>query len=386
MENVMNFKRNIAFILLIGLIMGVLGSFSFLIGMELPAPINMKTLLDSSHVNLNRFYGYDEQEQLDYLSFNYANTCRLSPSRINSFNGIEKIMRRSGPYNEVPYTGPIHTTDSWRGKFFLHTRDYNIKSLIFDNQGFTTINGEDINHLKTIFPNLKCISLKNNKITRIIGAFNVRHLEIHLEGNPIQSIEIETPEKCNYLEFFTDSNVPVRFKQNIYSKTKTWLKSLIAKSKSISYGLCPSKGGLIAGSIVLGLYALVKLKTGPIYENVERARVIEGLKTNLVNIVPKNLHEQATVTNIEVLLENLNLPLISREEPSLLKSILSYSADGMLIGAGLLTAVHTLGDVARELRSAARSNPYRICVQDQPYGIEWAQMPSGHTYKLFGKF
>lgn len=356
--------------------------------MQLP-PINMQTLLNNPNINLGSFYGQDAWVQLDCLVFNYAKTSVINASRINSFDGIEKIMRRPSRSAVTGWNGPIYTTDSWRGKFFLHTRDYCVESLNFDNQAFTQITGEDITHLKTIFPNLKRISLKNNQITRVAGAFNVRHLTINLQGNPLQSIEIETPEKCNYLEFITDGNipVPVQFRQNIYSKTKTWFKALVAKSKTITYGLLPSKAGVFAGALVLGIYALVKSKTGPIYENVERAGIIEGVKDKLVQIVPQNIQEQVAVSNIGTALEVLNLPVIIREEPGLLKSILSRSADGMLIGAGLLTAIHTAGEIGDALDNAAHHNPYRIRVQNiNNLPFNNTEMASGHTYRLFGRF
>lgn len=393
LEGIMDFKRKIAWILLAGLILGLFGSFSFLLGMEPanPASINMRTFLSNPKVNQNGRINLDQFIiNLTWnggLSFDYENTKKITTHKISSFDGIEETMRRDGSWNNEPLVSRLHSLDSWWGKFYLHTRDKYVKNLNFDNQDFTEITCEDITYLKTIFPNLQNLSLKNNKISKVTGALNVRHLRIELEGNPLTSIEIETPEKCNDVTFVTDNdNVSVQFKQNIYSKTKTWFKSLIAKSKVVAYELLPSYNAVVTGVIVLGIYKFIKVATEPfIYENVERAKVIESLQTKSTEIVPSNMQEEVAVASLKTLLESLKLPIIKRQDTDPVKSFFSRSADAMLVSAKLIAAGKTLWDINKALKDSAKKNKYRISVLSSRRWEPIAEIPSGYAYNLFGK-
>ncbi len=145
---------------------------------------------------------FGEEYNLD-LSFNKTDEILKTKKSIVSLEGIEKL-------GEYPWAKKVRLLDLSGHK----------------------IESGSVKKLKSTFPSLKFIILKNNEIKQIEDLIDENIEEIRLEGNPIQKISIRNPEQFNKTRIITDNlkEAPL-FKQNLKQRIAAWGQSLIAKSK-----------------------------------------------------------------------------------------------------------------------------------------------------------
>ena len=311
------------------------------------------------------------------LDLSYESTKGISENKLQSLNGIEKLAT-----------------------------DYRITHTIkFDNQDIEKVN---LGRLKKPFPELYTVSLKNNQIESIVQTEAIRLLEVDLTANPLKSITIKRPERCNYLKFKTDKpGVKVEFVQNTYSKTLTWLKSLAAKSKLwqntylVPMGDIPAFGLFMAvATTIIGAGVLV------IKAELNEWRIERGLKqlvlANDSQRIPLEEFKGQTLsslvekygqnTHISTLIQKTDsLPFTGKEK---LHELLASGISGFKITSFLIASYwmgnflhNTLwkekSDYSLDLQTRAKMSPYRIRVEAGNNIVKG--FPSNYNYKLFDK-
>lgn len=344
--------------------------------------------LHKKNLPLNTVLDYDSMTDETCIDLSYEKSKKVSLSQLQSLNGTQKLVFR----NE-------------KG----HAKDDKVKSLKLDNHNVEKI---DLANLKKHFPQLQKLSLKNNLIKQVSELQPIRKLEVDLTCNPLESITIKNPERCNYLQFKTDkADVKVDFAQNKFSKMHTWLKSFWAKSKNITSCYFPTTqiaiicAGLCVGGSLIGGWLAKQNDAWKADDALDGIVLANGQKVllsgeNLVNNFKEQaLSElvnkyggQACVTTLrKVTPSKSEVPIEFFTQSSVKLGLKVYGALQFL-GSGLIISVDTLISRCAEhttmpdyyLKENMRKNPYRIQVN---MGKEQLikEFPSNYTYKLFGK-
>ncbi|GMU19282.1 MAG: hypothetical protein AMXMBFR12_04740 [Candidatus Babeliales bacterium] len=339
--------------------------------------------LNKKNLNLSVILNYDSMRDQTYINLSDEKIGKIVSSKLQSLNGIQKLVFR----NE-------------QGR----TQDGKVRSITLDNQDIEKV---DLGALKRTFPQLNQIYLKNNLIEKISETEKIRNLKINLNGNPLKSITIERPERCNYLSFKTDNpEVKVDLVQNRFSKTHTWLKSVLAKSKLFQDTYIGRFGslGLFVGSGFIG--GCVGIIEASIKNVQELERVQEGIKQIAVVSSQSRIPiEECTGKTLQELIEAYGNAayvgtLVSPAERDLVKDRVNeegveYLLKGMKIGCyayGAYLVANFLFDTLwnenlnynSNWRVKVAQNSARIRIKTGDRVVE--DFPSNYTYNLLGKF
>lgn len=314
------------------------------------------------------------------LDLSYESTKRIAQNKLQSLNGIERLANAYGPTHYI----------------------------YLDNQDIEKI---DLGLLQKKFSQLSYVSLKNNLIKSVSETQAIRKLTVALTCNPLKSITIKNPERCNYLNFKTDNpEVKVDFVQNRYSKIHTWLKAFVAKAKVMRSCYLPNfttfssiVGGVmgVAGALFpvfeyqdrsenqaeLGKLVLAKGKEILLANNV--LEEVKGIK--LSSIVEKYGQDARIVPLKELISARKDIPYTSSFLDGVCSGALVATAV-VAIGSAVVAAVDTGvrlygggGMFECELNEKMKKTSHRIDVRDSDDICTIAYFPSNYTYNLLGK-
>jgi hypothetical protein len=292
-----------------------------------------------------------------------------------------------------------------------------VAGLNLDNHDISTI---DLAFLDRVFPRLTQLSVKNNRIEKIYEKSPLRAIVVNLEGNPLNSITIENPERSNYLTFKTDNpGVKVDFVQSKWAKGLTWFKSLNAKTKATLEYLLPPRDTLIVPILAGALWGYMNhchenelrdlLKKIPHQDVAVLDGTIFNLNEEATDItkwyfIAAFLYKLCKFRGIQALVDHskvmpLDVAFAKCQIPSqfgymhtllsygtcVTKAALVYAAvEAGLGGISSLTGLCNVSLTDYLQRIKVRGNPYRIKIQNGDASIK--EFPSNYTYNLFGKF
>lgn len=224
-----------------------------------------------------------------------------------------------------------------------------VGALELDGHNISSI---DLALLRKIFPNLRELSLQNNRIENIVETEPISNLKINLYGNPLKSIVFENPERCDSLKLSSTGKAEVIFKQTNASKIKCWVKALGVQG---------------------GIFSLVFLR-----------EVFDG-EESFLSFCGGILYSLHVSDSFISFLGNTTIVLKSREYAIPVALLgLSMGPKYATIACMLLNIYKTLPKFHQEMERIAYHYPYRIQIESQ-FGV-CSGFPSNYTYNLFGKF
>lgn len=285
-----------------------------------------------------------------------------------------------------------------------------IGMLYLNNHNIASV---DIASLHKIFPNLYLVSLKNNRIEKIIEKEPIRKkgIKINLKRNPLKSITMEHPEQYDKVLLTIDNpEVKIHFVQNKRDKVLTWFESLAAKSKTVFKYLVPSKLTLVGYASVGALSKCIKNVTEDNFRallthnpNQQVLVIGDGIRilsddevgevSLLFSMLGEKLQERIGFMSLKEAVEKFQISM-PESKSTFIRWIFEpgkAALKALLICASVEAGAHLLGSISGmygyrisdKLAHKVYWNPYRIRIKA---GNSNHDFPSNYTYNLFGKF